>query len=545
METKTPVRYIKGNGNINNRTGAEGHGRVVMCSGSDVQIKLGSSSNLTVHPQHDQHHYHHCPHQLQQQRDADVTRVQATTDNNEFNLQGLGHVQPSAPGQQTLLRPWTARADPISSSTPQSDGQDGRQRKFAERTRPPPFNPNCSTTVDPPYFVEQPVDVKSSQLAGADDTHLFSHSINSITKEPCDGQDATSPPSYEEIYGHNEGNHHHQQQEQQKDMFQTSSVTRTTTDDSAVCSSSLPCVAYFGNYAGPGVYSQPGWFTHPTRISVRDDNQSEQPVSPTVMVVDRTASTVHVFTSKGECLSLLAVPRVNGGCFIGHPPQLLLAVATSVSLYEMDGKLVKQIPLRGRQQDAEVLTTVPHGKTGFIAVRSRSLSICRGGVSGPAVIHTVAGRYRRDRGTVPFVNVVDVAVDWRRGHLVVLDAEDPSVSSHHTALYVMTEDGTVLRAIRPARDPNCGPLLHPFGVAVDRAGHVLVSDGRRVVQFSVDDGRYLATLIGDHSRTSHESQRTDMVQVRGVAVCTVGRQQILYTVLVGERLAQIRAFSLQ
>ena len=57
----------------------------------------------------------------------------------------------------------------------------------------------------------------------------------------------------------------------------------------------------------------------------------------------------------------------------------------------------------------------------------------------PAVVHTLASRYRTDCGTAPFVNVVDVAVDRRQSHLVVLDAAAPG--HHRTALYVMNEDG--------------------------------------------------------------------------------------------------------
>jgi len=122
---------------------------------------------------------------------------------------------------------------------------------------------------------------------------------------------------------------------------------------------------------------------------------------------------MQVFTSNGDCVALLRVPHVSGGCFIGAhgPPLLLLAVGVSVSVYEMTGRLVKEIPLTGRQQDAPVLTTVAYGDGGFVAVRSRSLSICRGGISRPAVVRTLAGRYRLDRGTTPFVNVVDVQVD--------------------------------------------------------------------------------------------------------------------------------------
>jgi len=44
------------------------------------------------------------------------------------------------------------------------------------------------------------------------------------------------------------------------------------------------------------------------------------------MVVDEATSSVHIFSSKGECLSVLRVPRVSGGCFVGD--LLLLAVGT-------------------------------------------------------------------------------------------------------------------------------------------------------------------------------------------------------------------------
>lgn len=381
-------------------------------------------------------------------------------------------------------------------------------------------------------------------------------SSNCITSGPGDSQNAMSPPSYDELYGHNKDRQHYsphhlqsqtteqQHQQQQETTFQTSSVTGTTSDDSAVCPLSLPCVAEFGHYADPSSNPQPGWFTSPTRISVQQDQHG----SPTVMVVDQSTSTVQIFTSKGDCLSLLRVPRVNGGCIVGHRPSLLvLAVGTSVSVYEMDGRLVKEIPLPGRQQDAAVLTTVPYGERGFVAVRSGSLSICRGGVIRPAVVRTLAGRHRADRGTTPFVNVVDVAVDARRGHLIVLDdAANPSVSRHCTAVYVMNEDGSVLSAIRPAHDPHCGALTQPFSVEVDRSGNVLVADGRRAVQFRVDDGRYLATLVGDDAATDSEPQRRrDGVELRGIAVCSAGREQLLFAVFAGNRFAQIRAFSLQ
>lgn len=113
-------------------------------------------------------------------------------------------------------------------------------------------------------------------------------------------------------------------------------------------------------------------------------------------------------------MSLLRVPQANGGCFLSShshvSPLLLLAVGASVSVYEMSGRLIKEIPLTGRRQDDVVLTTVPYGESGFVAVKSRSLSICRGGISRPAVVRTLAGRHRLDRGTTPFVNVVDVQV---------------------------------------------------------------------------------------------------------------------------------------
>jgi len=53
MEARTPVTYTSDriNSNIGRSGGGRGrHGCVVLCSGDDVQIKLGSSSNLTVHP---------------------------------------------------------------------------------------------------------------------------------------------------------------------------------------------------------------------------------------------------------------------------------------------------------------------------------------------------------------------------------------------------------------------------------------------------------------------------------------------------------------
>jgi len=44
-------------------------------------------------------------------------------------------------------------------------------------------------------------------------------------------------------------------------------------------------------------------------------------------------------------------------------------------------------------------------------------------------------------------------------------------------------------------------------------GSVLVSDGGRLVQFDVDDGRYLSTLLGDDS--SERWRRDGRVEVRG------------------------------
>lgn len=546
METSTPVTYKK---DSSSSSSGGGRGCVVLC-GNDVQIKLGSSSNLVMQPTPD---YRHCvSHQLRQRQGTDTDDQHASSDTEVYRRtrSPRRHVQPSAPGNQTLLRPWTDTA----AGVPRSHDEDSGQKEPLETIRPPSFNPSCPTTrydeTRPPDFTAPSANVKSLEAA-LDGMHLSSS--NCITSVPGDTQNAMAPPSYDELYGdnkdHQQYSHHHlqsetteqQHQQQQETTFQTSSITGTTTGDSAVCPSSLPCVAEFGHYADPSSNPQPGWFTNPTRISVQPDQRG----SPTVMVVDQSTSTVQVFTSKGECLSLFSVPRVNGGCFVGQRPSLLvLAVGTSVSVYEMDGRLVKEIPLPGRQQDAAVLTTVPYGERGFVAVRSGSLSICRGGITRPAVVHTLAGRYRADRGTTPFVNVVDVAVDARRGHLVVLDAANPSVSSHCTALYVMNEDGAVLRAIRPARDPHCGALSQPFSVEVDRSGNVLVADGRRAVQFRVDDGRFLATLIGDDTTNSELQRRRDGVELRGIAVFSAGREQLLFAVLAGDRFAQIRAFSL-
>ena len=362
-------------------------------------------------------------------------------------------------------------------------------------------------------------------------------SLHCPTTSDADGQDAMLPPSYDEIYGDQKEDG----QRREDNSFQTSSVTRTTTDQTAeVCRTSLPCVAQFGQYAEPGSRPQQGWFNNPTRISVK-----EHPEAPLIMVTDPGGSTVQIFTAKGECLSLLTVPHVNGGCIVGSrtSPLLLLAVRTSVFVYELDGRMVKEIPLSGRSQDAAVLTTVPYGERGFVAVRPRSLSICRGGISRPAVVHTLAGRYRVDRGTTPFVNVVDVAVEPRRRHLVVLDAAAPSVSNHRTAVYVMSEDGGVLSAIRPGRDPRCGPLLRPSGVAVDHGGRVMVSDGDRLVQF---DGLYGATLIGDDHSSEQQPERHTSVELRGIAVANyAGPQTIAFTILTGEKFAQIRGFLLQ
>ena len=521
METRTPVTYIKGSSRSSNSVKGR-HGCVVLCNSNDVQIKLGSSSNLAVHPPHSERH--HPPHQLQQQADADAGQEPSTRATDETHHRA-SHVQPSAPGQQTLHRPWPARTTTTSTN---EHGEDGGQNRSVETIRPPPFNPNSS---DSTHAESLPPDAKSSQAA-LDDQQLFSD--GSTASAAADSRNAMPPPSYDDIYGCQKDQHYNQQQ--------MSSVTVTTADESASCPSSLPCVAKFGHYADTSAHPQPGWFSHPTRISVRVD-QSDQSEGTTVMVIDQGSSTVQVFTSNGDCLSLLSVPRVSGGCFVGNywPPLLLLAVGTSVSVYEMDGRLVKEIPLTGRQQDAAVLTTVAYGDRGFVAVRSQSLSICRGGITRPAVVHTLAGRYRVDRGTTPFVNVVDVAVDWRRGRLIVLDGANPSVSRHRAAVYVMTEDGAVLQAIRPAHDPRCGPLLHPFAVVVDRAANLLVSDAGRVLQFSGDDGRYVATLIGDDSS---ESGQPGSTRVHGIAVSSTEQERVVFAVLTGDRFAQIRAFSL-
>jgi len=527
----------------------------VTCSRGGVQIKLGSSSNLALQPPH--HQNDHPPHQLHhdQQQDADSTPEQASRDADSIRRRTsspLRHVQPSAPGQQTLLRNWRSETS-VSTSTSEgqpTDGEDSGQTHAIKDVRPPPFNPDCSASTHaesrPADHVEPTTGVKSvlgdeSRPSGA----------GSITSTPGDDRNALPPPSYDEIYGRQNGHQcqdYHQnpkqqeQRQQMQNLFQTSSVTGTTTDETVICSSCLPCIAKFGHYTDPGTHPQPGLFTHPTRISVRLD-QTDQPDSPAVMVTDASTSTVQVFTSKGDCLSVLRVPKVNGGCLIAKqsPQLLLLAVGTSVAVYEMDGRLVKEIPLTGRQQDAAVLTAVPYGERSFVAVRSRSLSICHGGITRPAVVRTLAGRYRADRGTAAFVNVVDVAVDSRRGCLVVLDAADPSVPTHRTAAYVMTDDGAVLRSIRPARDPRCGAMVQPFGVAVDREGNVLVSHGARLEHFSGDDGRYLATLIGSDNATEHG--RRDDTEVRGIAVGIRGAEQLVFAVLTGVRFAQIRTFS--
>jgi len=493
METRTPVTYTNDCSSSSSSRGR--HGCVVLCNKSGVtQIKLGPSSNVALQPP--RYHHDHSPHRLQQQRGADATRKQVTSHVDEIRHRARSlsprHAEPSAPGQQTLLRPWATRTG-ISTSTngqPGSYGEHGGQKPVEATTRPPPFNPSCSTNTHvethQPDYVEQSADGRPAV------GETQSISSGSITSASGGDQNTMPPPSYDELYGdqnHQYNDHNLQQQQpqdqqQQENSFQTSNSTETSTsDESVVCSSSLPCITKFGQYTDQSSHPQPGWLTNPTRISVRVDQTFDHPESPAVMVIDQCTSTVHVFTSKGDCLSLLRVPQINGGCFIGHnPPQLLLlAVGTSVSVYEMDGRLIKEIPLRGRQEDAVVLTTVPYGERGFVAVRPRSLSICRGGITRPAVVHTVAGRYQVDRGTTPFVNVIDVAVDSRRGHLVVLDGANPSVSSHRSAVYVMTEDGSVLLAIRPTRDPRCGAMLQPFGVTVDRGGNVLVSDGGRLV----------------------------------------------------------------
>jgi len=529
METRTPVTNMK---DSSSSSGRGRHGCVVLCSGNDVQIKLGSSSNLVMQPPHHVHNHH--PHQVHQQENAH-SRELATADTDVIRLRArspLSHVQPSAPGEQTLQRPWSARSN--------DHGADSSQQNPIETScRPPPFNPNTSVGA---HAEALPSDEKTSQAALKD---MSADGVD-ITSTSGDGKkNKTLPPSYDELYGDQKDDRHCQQQQQEEEkQQQTSSVTGTTTDD--VCPASLPCVVKFGQYIDPNTSPQPGLFTNPTRISVRVD-QSDHGESPSVMVVDQSTSSVHVFTSTGDCVSVLRVPHVSGGCFIGaHPPPLvLLAVGTSVSAYEMDGRLVKEIPLRGRQQDAVVLTTVPYGDRGFVAVRSHSLSICRGGVSRPAVVHTLAGRHRADRGTTPFVNVVDVAVDSRRARLIVLDGANPPVSRHRTAVYVMTEDGAVLQAIRPAHDPRCGPLLCPFAIAIDQAANVLISDAGRVIQFSGNDGRYLATLIGDATTAESGQPRGSGTGVQGIAVGSIERKQVVFAVLSGERFAQIRAFALQ
>ena len=203
--------------------------------------------------------------------------------------------------------------------------------------------------------MEQSTDEKSSL------DEKQSYVTGSVIPVPVgDSHEAMPPPSYDEIYGDQKEQSHQQQQpdeqQRQQNLFQTSSVTGTTTDEPAVCPSSLPCVAKFGRYTDPSTGPpQPGQLTSPSRISVRVD-LADEPGSPTVMLVDRSTSSVQVFASNGDSLSALRVPQVNGGCFIGHQPTLLLlAVGTSVSVHETDGRLVKQIPLRGRHQDLSLI----------------------------------------------------------------------------------------------------------------------------------------------------------------------------------------------
>ena len=542
METRTPETYAQGNSSSSSSVRGR-HGCVVLRSGSDVHISLGSTSNLDVKVTQHHRQNDHPDHQFQQQQHADITEQEAKSDKTEVRGRARSpprHVMPSAPGQETLLRPWSDRPTPTSTCGPSTMSQDLSEQTNLPEIRPPAFNPDCSVNTSVGTCSSSHVYDKASEAA-LDDSQL----VGSGSVASGGGQNDMPPPSYDEIFGDQtdrQCHSSHRPRQQRKQQQQTSTTARTTSEQSAVvCISTLPYVTEFGQYTDPSVrpHPQPGRFVHPTRISVRDDKSG----SPAIMVVDRGSSAVQVFTLNGACLASLQVPRVNGGCFIGRNPVLLLAVGTLVSVYELDGRLVKEIPLRGRQQDDAVLTTVPYGERGFVAVRSRSLSICRGGIARPAVVHTVAGRYRVDRGTTPFVNVVDVAVDSTHGHLVVLDAASPSVSGHRSAVYVMTEDGAVLRAIRPARDTHCGPLLRPFGVAVDREGNVLVSDATRLVRFSAADGSYMATLIGADNATV---QRSDgAARVRGIAVCAVERDQVVFVVLTGDRFAQIRAFSLQ
>jgi len=123
----------------------------------------------------------------------------------------------------------------------------------------------------------------------------------------------------------------------------------------------------------------------------------------------------------------------------------------------------------------------------------------------------------------------------------------------------MTEDGAVLHVIRPAHDPHCGPLLRPFALALDRAANPIVSDGERLVQFGAEDGRYVATLIGDDTSSECSEQRRGpdglppqsadrgVLQLRGIAVSgrtTKREPQVLFAVISGDRFAQIRAFAL-
>ena len=407
METRTPARHTRDTSG----GGRSRHGCVVLCSGNDVQIKLGSSSNLAVHPPAPAHqHRRRGPHQLRRRPDVDDEQASSDTEVYWRARGSAGHVEPSAPGDRTLLCPWTDTA--AAAAGPGGRDDDSGQTGPAETARPPPFNPSCPTSeTSPPESAETSASVKSAEAAHQDDERS---SRSGCTTSSSPG-DATAPPSYDELYGeqtdHQDHDRHPQshateQQQQQETSFQSSSVTRTTTGDSAsgVCPSSLPCVAQFGHYVDPASTSpQPGSFTSPTRISVRDDHPDE-PGSPTVMVVDPGASAVHLFTSAGDCLSLLRVPRVNGGCLVGGSrPLLLLAVGTSVCVYETDGRPVKEIPLSGRRQDAAVLTTVAYGERGFVSVRSRSLSIFRGGITRPAMVHTLAGHYRTDQSTAPFV----------------------------------------------------------------------------------------------------------------------------------------------
>jgi len=80
-------------------------------------------------------------------------------------------------------------------------------------------------------------------------------------------------------------------------------------------------------------------------------------------------------------------------------------------------------------------------------------------------------------------------------------------------------------------------MLHPHGLTVDRAGDVFVADSGRLVQFSGEDGRYMATPLGELGCTEFT--------VRCVAAASVRTKQVVFAVVTGARFAQVRAYSLQ